>query len=734
MGDPQSRLFSSYPPTSFVVKSLILQFCGAFGVVGAFVTLHTAPQNHYFAGAFPTRELPFAFITVAPSSSSISRVGVMYNIMNEHILSANNEGDDASEDNSPRRGRPGIVVFSGGTAFNAASAEMASRSVMDHLRSVGGRGGDDDYDDVEGVSRSNSLSSLVDMMEMGTMETMTSTRSDVHPSNNIASGGGGLKVWHVLPVTDDGGSTAEIVRVLGGPAVGDIRSRLLRLAPGTTREARAVRRLLGHRLVSMQSLDERHLNGSELSNESVSRMAREEWLDILEGGQYQINSGRMERGNEDDRQSYEHPLWKDVSAPYRSVSIHICNSTLVSILAGFSQTSLVQIIRAFLVHFHNQVLQTHNGVRQSQSNLPFDFTGGSVGNFFFAGARTFFGSLPAAIFLFSKVAGIPSGSRVLPAVISEERLELGAQLKDGTRIRGQYNISHPHSKNKPQHQSKPQSETPRNSNKTSRHRQVVKSSLDSEEAISSLHSSPITKIAYLLHDPTWRRLNEDNRMYKQLVQGHSTNIPLQQWSDRHEIALEPNPLVLDAISNANIIVYGCGSLFTSLLPSLVLDGVGPAISSRKKIKKVLLLNGWHDCETSWTESSSGDDDDKCIVKQMDASSIVKAVVDALDQGSDVGRDGLSVSSATDYITHIFFPIGTEIDIDEKRLATLCDMYMQRNEQSMEERRQDHPLIQVRGIDSITADACSDGIRSGGQTHHRVFDPRALVDALIGLAT
>ena len=28
---------------------------------------------------------------------------------------------DASEDNEPRRGRPGIVVFSGGTAFNAAS-------------------------------------------------------------------------------------------------------------------------------------------------------------------------------------------------------------------------------------------------------------------------------------------------------------------------------------------------------------------------------------------------------------------------------------------------------------------------------------------------------------------------------------------------------------------------------------------------------------------------------------
>ncbi|KAK6932664.1 2-phospho-L-lactate transferase CofD [Dillenia turbinata] len=56
------------------------------------------------------------------------------------------------------------------------------------------------------------------------------------------------RVAHVLPVSDDGGSTAEIVRVLGGPAVGDIRSRCLRLSDQCTSEALAVRRLLGHRL------------------------------------------------------------------------------------------------------------------------------------------------------------------------------------------------------------------------------------------------------------------------------------------------------------------------------------------------------------------------------------------------------------------------------------------------------------------------------------------------------
>ena len=37
-------------------------------------------------------------------------------------------------------------------------------------------------------------------------------------------------------MSDDGGSTAEIVRVLGGPAVGDIRSRCLRLADDSNTE------------------------------------------------------------------------------------------------------------------------------------------------------------------------------------------------------------------------------------------------------------------------------------------------------------------------------------------------------------------------------------------------------------------------------------------------------------------------------------------------------------------
>jgi hypothetical protein len=53
---------------------------------------------------------------------------------------------------------------------------------------------------------------------------------------------------YILPVSDDGGSTAEIIRFLGGPAIGDMRSRIVRLARNVTKEDRAIKELLSFRL------------------------------------------------------------------------------------------------------------------------------------------------------------------------------------------------------------------------------------------------------------------------------------------------------------------------------------------------------------------------------------------------------------------------------------------------------------------------------------------------------
>ncbi|GJR44943.1 maternal effect embryo arrest 18 [Tanacetum coccineum] len=135
-------------------------------------------------------------------------------------------------------------------------------------------------------------------------------------------------VAHVLPVSDDGGS---------GPAVGDIRSRCLRLSDQSLRGLAV--RTSARFCLPLDALQSPRLN------------------------RYSIVEG-------------EHPLWKDVSKPYR------------------------ETIRAFLAYFQNQILR--------RTNESFSFSNGSIGNFFFAGARIFFQSLDAAIFLFSRVSQIPT--------------------------------------------------------------------------------------------------------------------------------------------------------------------------------------------------------------------------------------------------------------------------------------------------------------------------------------
>ncbi|MQL78401.1 hypothetical protein Taro_010835 [Colocasia esculenta] len=280
------------------------------------------------------------------------------------------------------------------------------------------------------------------------------------------------RVSHVLPVSDDGGSTAEIVRVLGGPAVGDIRSRCLRLSDESTCEALAVRRLLGHRL----PLD--------------AICAKREWYEIVEGA---------------------HSLWQGVSQPYR------------------------ETIRAFLVYFQNEILR--------HSNECFCFSNGSIGNFFFAGARIFFQSLDAAIFLFSRVSDIPAESLVLPVISTNDRLTLGCELWDGTIIRGQNEISHPTN--------------------------------GSTEPINKEHSSTAVLPSRI------------KRVFYMSSEGRNL---------LHEVFPIANPIVLEQLNNVDSVVYAMGSLFTSICPSLVLIGIGEVISSRS-IPKVLLLNGSHDRET-----------------------------------------------------------------------------------------------------------------------------------------
>ncbi|KAJ3008662.1 UNVERIFIED_CONTAM: hypothetical protein HDU68_003003, partial [Siphonaria sp. JEL0065] len=111
-------------------------------------------------------------------------------------------------------------------------------------------------------------------------------------------------VCYVMPVSDDGGSTFEIVKVMGGPGIGDIRSRILGLADQSTPEGQAVYKLLSYRLPCA-------------GGGTSTCPAKMEWMSILEGN---------------------HILWTDIPLPHQYT------------------------IRSFLFQFHDKLLKETAGL------------------------------------------------------------------------------------------------------------------------------------------------------------------------------------------------------------------------------------------------------------------------------------------------------------------------------------------------------------------------------------
>jgi hypothetical protein len=64
-----------------------------------------------------------------------------------------------------------------------------------------------------------------------------------------------------------------------------------------------------------------------------------------------------------------------------------------------------------------------------------------------------------------------------------------------------------------------------------------------------------------------------------------------------EIRPAPNPKVLESLADASCVIYSIGSLYTSILPCLILRDVGEMIARADVRYKILILNGSLDRET-----------------------------------------------------------------------------------------------------------------------------------------
>ncbi|KAL9102104.1 MAG: hypothetical protein Q9163_002708 [Psora crenata] len=376
-------------------------------------------------------------------------------------------------------------------------------------------------------------------------------------------------VNYVIPISDNGGSSSELIRVFGGPGIGDVRSRLVRLIPSTHA---SILNLFNHRLPS--------------SPEDAAT----EFLTLLTG----------------------------TSQLYASVA-----------------TPQAMLIRAVLSHLYLEILK-----RNRPPSSTFNFQSASIGNLFLTGARLFSGSFESAIYLLAIIGGVDeTRTAVLPAIISNFSHHIAAGLANGSVIIGQNAISHP---------GEPtalNTET----NALFEH-QNINFSFNGEDATIEDANLPGSL-------PTLRQPN--------IAFSKASEKPLPARIARiwyinpygQEMRPTPNPKVVESTNEAEAIIYSIGSLYTSIIPSLILHGVGAAIARSDGPRfKILILNGSLDRETD----------------SFTASDFLDAITGACieSQGQTINSSqGIDRTCWKDYVTHLIHLGGNSVPaVDWNELA------------------------------------------------------------------
>jgi len=245
-----------------------------------------------------------------------------------------------------------------------------------------------------------------------------------------------------------------------------------------------------------------------------------------------------------------------------------------------------------------------------------------LGTIFLAAAQGFFRSLPSAIFLFSSITH--SQANILPVIVTNHTVTIAAELANEAKIVGQCEISHP-VRTIPVvsvADGGPGQEDSDSMGQLLVQKKNVLFEADGKEATAGL-PSPISRIYYI-------------NAYG------------------NEIHPYPNPDFLTSISLRQVLVYSCGSLWTSVVPCLALRGVAEGIAKSRSLKaKVLLLNSKNDRET----------------EGYTAVDFIKAIVRTLNSVHGGGAMPMSYPTSA-FVTHLVYLHDTEVAVDVHKITRM----------------------------------------------------------------
>ena len=420
----------------------------------------------------------------------------------------------------------------------------------------------------------------------------------------------------VLPISDNGGSTSEILRVLGGPAIGDIRSRIVRLI-----EEESLVQIFSYRLPNDYS------------------KAKLEWNDIVEG---------------------IHPIWDHVSPSVkemcRAFLIHTQSELLkknkgphhkfkfekasignlfltgARLFLGSLDASIELMMRIGRCNPNVNVIPCIN--TNHTHHISALLTNGDV---ITGQSQISHPSKPSINRLASRHNISSKGRNDIFEDITNIQNDMAIDF-------GSY-LNHPETKT-------PQTEThmssPNNESISNIYQSIEKTE-EGEEEEEEEYANPV----YILPELKNSQLHFDKKDTDNLLPSPVKRI-LYINPYGEEIKPTANIRAIAKIKNADIIVFSIGSLMTSLLPIIILGNLANTIFEKNGTHKVLIINNKYDRETFG----------------LDAIHYVKMIIDSMmrsivnyRQSKGLSITGLKSASWNKFITDIIYLTKGEIQMD-----------------------------------------------------------------------
>ncbi|CAL9729974.1 hypothetical protein MOUN0_I03554 [Monosporozyma unispora] len=426
------------------------------------------------------------------------------------------------------------------------------------------------------------------------------------------------ELTYILPISDNGGSTSEILRVLGGPAIGDIRSRIVRLIE-----------------------DEMLVNIFSYRLPDDYRQGKLEWNDIVEG---------------------IHPIWDHVSPSVKEMVRAFLIHTQAELLKKnkglhnkfkFEKASIGNLFltgaRLFLGSLDASIeLMMRIGRCNPKVNvIPCINTSHTHhisalltnGDVITGQSQISHPSKPSINRLASR-----HGSSLQNKNDIFEDLDTQFELNNNQQIPESYNPNtFPHHSDvaTPVHEQE--------------QGQIVKYNCEEEEEEEEEeYANPI----YILPELKNSQLHFDKQDTESMLPAPVKRI-LYINPYGEEIKPNANVRAISKIKSADIIVYSIGSLMTSLLPIIILGNLANTILEKEGTHKVLIINNKYDRETFG----------------LDAINYVKMIIDSMARSIISYRHNKSLPTVNlrnipwnKFITDIIYLKRGEIQMDWDSLS------------------------------------------------------------------